>query len=409
MRTATLFAVLTASLFSCTACFGHFNSAPGSKPDAAVMAPSAGTPAPAALPAAPPDYDATDMNRTRTLIKNRYVRGDVHEKTLFYGAVRGMVESLKDPYSEYFDPDEAKEFKEAMYGTFVGIGAELGEKNGRLTVIAPIRGSPAEKAGVRSGDVIVSIDGKNARGLKVGEAVKLIRGKDGTTVKLGLFRAGTKKRLELEIVRAEIAMETVVSKTMKVGKKEFLLVQISGFHEETPAKFRAAVAGAIFRGVDGLIVDLRGNPGGMVDSVRNIICNWDPDGPVTVMEPRGEKPHPILCEQKSSLLKDMKTAILVDGGSASASEIMTGALQDYGKARVFGEKTFGKGCGQNIIDYPDGSSLKLTTFLWKTPKGRSIDKVGLEPDETVKNSAKDDAAKRDATLQRALKWLAGKN
>lgn len=408
MKTIGIFIVLTPIIIGCTACLGHTGAAPALQPDAAIAAPAA-----AAAPmrnvrellAPTDDFDPQDVDRTVQHIREDFVRGDVKDKDLFYGSVRGMVEALHDPYSQFFDPDEAKRFKEQMTGEFVGIGMELGSKDGLITVIAPFPGSPAEKAGLKRGDVIIGVDGKSTSGLTVEETVTRIRGEKDTEVKLMVFRKSEKKRLEFTVTRKEIVLETVNAKTIKAGGHEFLLVRISGFHPDTAKKFRTAVAEGIFGGMEGLIIDLRDNPGGSVDSVVNVVCNWAPDGPVVVMEPRRGKSDQIGCRNASGLLKGMKTAVLVNDGSASASEIMAGALQDYGKARVFGEKTYGKGCGQSVVDYPDGSMLKLTTFLWKTPKGRSIDKTGIEPDEKAENTAKDEAAKRDVPLERAKKWL----
>lgn len=348
--------------------------------------------------------DVNDYDRTWNHVKDHYVKGDAKESEMFYGAVRGIVESLHDPYSEFMSPAEAKEFETSTTGAFSGIGTEIGEKDGIITIMGVIEDLPAAKAGVLSGDILVAIDGVKTQGMTLIDAVKRIRGAKGTSVKLNIYREGFKEPQDFIVVRDNLVVPAAKWKTVAVGHKQFMVLRITQFNESADKLTKKAVNQALKEHLDGLVLDLRNNPGGRLDIAGHIACRWATLPSYTIMERRGVKPEPLLCDERPTLLK-MPTVVLVNKHSASASEITAGALQDYGKARIIGETTYGKGCGQNVYDYPDGSVLKLTTFYWKTPKGRAIDKVGITPDEVVKPGPDDKPNGADAQLDRAIQYL----
>lgn len=349
--------------------------------------------------------DPTNLGRTFSHILEDYVKTDVGTPALFYGMVRGMVAALDDPYSSYMDPGEAKMFVERMTGNFAGIGAVLGVKDGMLTVMSVIEASPAEAKGIKPGDIIAEVDGESMFDQSLDKTVMRIRGEPGTAVKLLIGRKGEKKPLELTVTRAAIPSPPPVAwKTVKEGKKTFMYIEYSSFNEEAKVLFRKAAAEVIAKRVDGIVFDERGNPGGDLNVADDVICHWvKPEETTVIMQYHGPLDVPRVCDGVKPILAGLPTVLLINQYSASASEIMAGALQDYGLARIIGVKSFGKGCGQDVIQYKDGSLLKLTTFYWKTPKGRLIHKLGITPDEEVEND--EDEANGDEQLKRAYDFL----
>jgi carboxyl-terminal processing protease len=341
-------------------------------------------------------------------VKAKYVsQKDVTDEKLFYGAIQGMVGALGDPYSVYFEPVTAKKFNDEMGGTFEGIGAEIGMKKGALTIIAPLPGTPALKAGVKAGDFIIAIDGTDTTGMTVEDAVSRIRGPKATKVKLRIVREGLKEPKEMEITRAKIVVDSVKLEMKKDGNgKKLAVVTVSHFNEDTESLFADAVRKAVLENPAGLVLDLRNNPGGYLDAAVRMASEWVGHETVvseqyadgTKREHRGDV---------AARLGDLPTVVLVNGGSASASEIVAGALQDSGKAKLVGEKTFGKGSVQDYSELSDGSALKITVALWLTPKGRSINKEGIVPDVTVKNSTEDWDESRDPQYDKAVQMLTG--
>jgi carboxyl-terminal processing protease len=335
------------------------------------------------------------------LVKSDYVDQPVSDRDLFYGALEGMLYGLKDPYSTFFNPDSAAEFNQELEGTFFGIGAEIGlDKDGNIVVIAPLPETPAADAGVRAEDRILMIDGKDTAGMTVNEAVSLIRGEKGTPVKITFLRAGTAEPFEVSITRDEIKVDSV---KVEVRDDGIAVIRVSIFNEDTNALFKDAVEKVTKAKAKGLILDLRNNPGGLLDSAINLAGYWM-DGKTAVMEEiKGERTE--FTAEGPDLLKDMPTVVLVNGGSASASEILSGALQDYHMATLIGETTFGKGSVQEYRELPDGSAVKITIAHWLTPLGRSINKEGIAPDTEVPFTSEDSHANTDPQLEAALNLL----
>jgi len=312
------------------------------------------------------------------LVKDLYVE-EVGIKKLIYGAIDGMVSSL-DPFSDFFTPEEYREFMSETEGEFGGIGIEITMENGRPVVVAPIEGTPAWRAGLRPGDVIIAINGEDTFNMSLTEVVKKIRGKPGTKVKLTILRRGEGKPIEVEIERAIIKVPTVKF----VNYEGIGYVKVSQFTHHTAEKLEKALKELLKQNVKGIILDLRNNPGGLLTEAVKVSDLFLPKGKLIVYtKGRREGTHRYFAERKPLVPRGLPVVVLVNKGSASASEIVAGALQDHGVATVVGEKTFGKASVQNLIPLEDGSAIKLTVAYYYTPKGRLIHKKGIEPDVKV--------------------------
>jgi carboxyl-terminal processing protease len=328
---------------------------------------------------APKVVDFAQFWKVWDYIRHQYVDQPVSDQDLYYGALQGLVYGLKDPYSVYFTPSEAAAFADQLDGSFSGIGAEIGiDKDGFLAVVAPIKDSPAAKAGLLAGDRIAAIDNLDTAGMTVNEAVRHIRGEKGTPVVLIVVRQGVVDPISISIVRDDITIDSVA---WAVREDDIGVISISTFDENTSELFAKAAADMVAANVRGIILDLRNNPGGYLESALNLAGYWVNGQTGVIEEVRGARQE--YPADGSNALANVKTVILVNGGSASASEILAGALQDYGKAVLVGTQTFGKGSVQGYQEFPDGSSMKITVARWLTPKGRSIDKVGITPDNIV--------------------------
>ncbi|MBI2476722.1 S41 family peptidase [Candidatus Uhrbacteria bacterium] len=313
------------------------------------------------------------------LLQKEYLRGPVSEKDLFYGALSGLVDGLDDPYSDFFNPEEADEFEHDLEGTFEGIGAEIGIRDEQLVVVAPLKNSPASRAGVQAGDKIYLIDDEETIGMSVDEAVRRIRGPRGTTVTLTLSHDGIEAVEEVEIERDVIEISSVEWELRDDG---IAVIRVFFFNEDTARHFNDAVVELLASGPDGIILDLRNNPGGFLDRAVSVAGEWIGND-VVVIERKDDGTMIPTRAQGVARLSSIPTVVLVNAGSASASEIVAGALQDYGYATILGTQTFGKGSVQEYRELPDGSALKLTVSEWLTPKERSIDKNGITPDTIV--------------------------
>jgi len=335
-----------------------------------------------------------------------YLERPLGDTKLFYGALEGMVAGLGDPYSVFMNPDTAKQFSQELEGSFEGIGAEIGIRVNQLVIIAPLPNTPAEKAGLRAGDKILAIDNFDTSGMAVDYAVSLIRGPHGSKVKLTVMPNGERETKEVALTRERIEIEIVHQelKALPTGKGQVGYIKIAHFSSNTDELFREAWQKLAVRGVQGIVLDLRNNPGGYLDQAIEISSHWIADG-VIVKE---QFAPPEFREHRSTgkgELGNIPTVILVNQGSASASEIVAGALQDTRRATLVGEQTFGKGSVQDLEQFPDGSAVKITIAKWFTPKGRSIDKNGIKPDIEIKLTKEDVEADRDPQLARALELL----
>ncbi len=322
-----------------------------------------------------------------------------------YGAIKGLVGSLNDPYSVYFPPQDSKDFHDTINGSFEGIGMEVGIKDKVLTVIAPLKDTPAERAGIKAGDKVLKIDATSTNDMSVDAAVDLIRGVAGTTVKLTIFRDGEKAPREISIVREVIDIPTLDSSLRADGTYYIALYNFSAssasLMQDALRKFSAS-------GSKNLIIDLRGNPGGYLDSAVDMASFFLPEGETVVTEDFGANGTPRVYKSKGYGLldlKNIKVAILVDKGSASASEILAGALSEHGVAPLIGETTYGKGSVQEVMDITDNTTLKLTIAKWLTPNGISISKKGLDPTIPVTVSDTDIANHTDPVLNRAVLYF----
>lgn len=352
------------------------------------------------------------------LLKLRYY-DDASEKDMFYGAMRGMTEALGDPYTTFFEPKVAKEFSDSLKGEFEGIGAEIGVRNGQLQIIAPLPGTPAEKAGLLAGDYILAIDGKSTEGMVTEQAVTLIRGPKGTSVTLKIGRpakvsaSSDAKQQAKEDTKAEplvkdykIIRDKIIVKSVVLTwpKENVAMIAVANFNLDTATEFRAAVDKVLEKDVQGLILDLRNDPGGYLDRSTYVAGEWIGDK-IVVSERRKGKVIDEFRGTGEGRLKGIPTVVLVNQGSASAAEIVAGALQDYGVAKIIGMKTFGKGSVQDYSEFSDGSAIKITIAEWLTPKGRNINKSGIQPDIQVDRTGQDIEANRDPQLDKALEYL----
>lgn len=334
--------------------------------------------------------------RALQVVKARYVE-EVPVETLMAGSIRGMVKSLNDPHSIYMDAKMLKEFMIETEGSFGGVGIVIGTKDKLLTVIAPIEGTPGEKAGIKSGDQIVKIDGQDTKDLALDEAVNKIRGPEGSQVVLTIMRG--QEVQDYTLTRSSIQIKTVAGKMLdnNIG-----YIRISMFNENTGSDFIRKLQELENQGVKALVLDLRDNPGGLLDESVKVAGQFVPKGPVVSVVTRDGR-----RETHSSNLEVTKypLAILVNGGSASASEIVAGAVQDTGVGTLIGTKTYGKGSVQTIIRLDEEAAIKLTIAKYLTPKDRSINGVGIEPDIVVELPESRD---KDVQLDKALEVLKGK-
>lgn len=334
-------------------------------------------------------------------IQSKYVGRPVDQKTLYYGAVKGLVESLNDPYSVFMDPTVTTDFNNELSGEFEGIGAEIGIKENQLTIIAPLPGSPAEKAGLKAGDKILKIDDKDTSSMDIDYATSIIRGKKGTKVTLTILRTGMENPQPITVTRDQIKVNSV---TWKMEKNNIANIQITYFNSDTSALFKKAVNEILTQSPKGIILDLRNDPGGYLSAATDVL-NYFIENKTLVIEDLGKGEKQEIKSSDNAPLKGIKTVVLVDEGSASASEIVAGALQDYKIAKLVGQKTFGKGTVQDLQQFNDGSSLKITIARWLTPLGRSIDKAGITPDYVVELTQQDYNQNKDPQLDKAMELL----
>lgn len=336
------------------------------------------------------------VNEVYRTLKQKY-DGQLDEQKLILGLKKGLVEAAGDQHTTFLDSEQAVELEESLNGSFSGIGAELGKENEYITVVAPIAGSPAEKAGLRPKDIIFTIDGKDAVGIPVDEAVNKIRGPEGTKVKLGIVRG--QEKLEYDLTREKITIASVESKILdgNVG-----YIKISRFAEDTNKLTTEAADNFKAKNVNNVVLDVRSNPGGYLNSAVTVSCLWLKKGQTVLEEKRGGLVVKDYKCPSNGVLNGIKTVVLINEGSASASEITAGALKDNGAATIVGVKSYGKGSVQEMVPMTGGNILKVTVARWFTPNGKNIDKEGISPvvkveltDDNIKN-------KQDPQLDQAL-------
>jgi len=298
------------------------------------------------------------------------------------------------------DPDETKEFTDDLAGTFEGIGAEIGIRKDIPTVIAPLDGMPAQKAGLRAGDKIYAVDSEPTIGLSLNEIIKKIRGPKDTEVTLTIIR-GEEKPNDIKITRSIIVTQSVKTEMRADG---IYVVKVSNFNNDTQQLFNVAVNDILIKNPKGIILDLRNNPGGYLETSVSLASEWVEEGPVVAEQFNGNRRNEYPARGKARL-KDFPTVVLVNQGSASASEILAGALRDYKLAKIVGETTYGKGSVQSLSDLSGGATLKITVAKWLTPAGDYINDKGLEPDVVVEMTMDDVDNERDPQLDKALEIL----
>jgi carboxyl-terminal processing protease len=317
-------------------------------------------------------YEAFDT------LKSGYYK-EIDQKKVINGAINGMVESLDDPYSDYMSNEEAENFHGSISSSFQGIGAEIQEKDGHIVIVSPIKGSPAEKAGLKPNDMILSVNGKSLQGMNSTQAVTLIRGKKGTKVELSIQRPGTDAPITVPIIRDEIPIETVYGEMVGDGIAK---VQITSFSSNTSKELVEKLNELQGKGMKGLVLDLRQNPGGLLDQAISISSMFVPKGKLILkVEDRNGKIKEYPSQNEGN--PNLPLVVLIDKGSASASEILAGAVKESAGVKLVGEKSFGKGTVQTASDFEDGSNLKFTTAKWLTPNGNWIHKKGINPDVAV--------------------------
>lgn len=348
------------------------------------------------------------FNRTETdffrsvmgfVLSHHIDRAKVSSKDMLYGALEGAVFALEDPYSVFLRPQASKDFFQELDGSFEGIGAEIGVRDSRVMIIAPLEGSPAERAGLLAGDYVVTIDGTPTAGMALDTAVQHIRGKAGTKVVLGLQR--DEKKLDITVTRGPIHVQSV---TVKQGSNGIAVIRLRQFNDDLKERLPKLPKEVLNNKPKAIILDLRNNSGGYLESAVRVGSLWVEDGAVVNEENAEHEKTPYDAEGRAQF-NGIPTVVLVNGGTASAAEIVAGALQDYGLAKVVGQKTFGKGSVQEIKTFDDGSSVKVTTARWLTPKGRSIDKEGIVPDVVVEMNQEEYDGGKDPQMQKAIELL----
>lgn len=349
----------------------------------------------------PATLNYSSVNQVYQALKTNY-DGTLTETELLNGIKQGLANAPGDPYTEYFTPSQASQFNDELNNTFSGIGAELSqESNGDIEVIAPISGDPADKAGLKAQDVITAINGVSTTGMSVEDAVNKIHGAAGTKVTLQILRNQT-QTLSLTITRQNI---TAPSVTTQILPGNIGYMAISTFADDTTSLSQKAANQFASEHVKGIVLDLRDDPGGLLSAAVNVSSLWLPQNQIVLQEKRGSTVVQTYYAEGGNVLHGIPTVVLINGGSASASEITTGALHDHGDAYVIGQKSFGKGVVQQLINFNDGSQLKVTIASWYRPDGQDIEHKGITPDKTVPDSGTDLEAANDPQLQAAEAYL----
>jgi carboxyl-terminal processing protease len=349
----------------------------------------------------PNRLDYSSVDKVYKALKDNY-DGHLTETQLEDGLKHGLAASTKDPYTVYFTPQEAKQFDEELNNSFTGIGATIGtDDDGNIEVVAPIENLPAAKAGLQAKDIIVSINGTSTSGMSVDQAVNKIRGPKGSKVKLEVVRDKS-QTLDFTITRDDIKLPSVNTKTLN-GNIGYM--QITSFSDDTVSLAQQAAQKFKDQNVKAVVLDLRNDPGGLLDAAIKVSSLWLPQNAKILDEKKGDKVLNSEYSTGNDILQGIPTVVLINDGSASASEITAGALHDNKAAYLIGEKSYGKGVVQQLINFHDGSQLKVTIASWYRPNGQNINKKGITPDKTVKLTDEDIKASNDTQLQAAEAYL----
>lgn len=357
------------------------------------------------------DADLKEFWKVWDLMDEKFSHGSstdvITTEEKIQGAIDGLVDVYGDPYTVYFPPADAAAFDADIAGNFSGVGMEVGLRDGLVTVISPLPGTPAEKSGIMAGDVVVKIDETTTEDMRIDEAVRLIRGEKGTVVNLQIYRVGEAGFLDIPVTRDTIEIPTV--KTEQIGK--IFIIALYSFNAVSEEQVQKAVFEYLNSDADKLVVDVRGNPGGYLQSAVAIASHFLPAGKIVVQEKfNDDNKNDVIRSRgrQAQIFTPQNLVVLVDGGSASASEILAGALKDHGVATIIGTQTFGKGSVQELVKLDDGSSLKVTVARWLTPAGTSISNGGLAPDIVISRTPENRLAEIDPQKDAAIDFLNGK-
>jgi len=352
----------------------------------------------------PEDIDFSLFWQTYNVLKEKFINLEKFDnQKIIYGAISGMTKTLDDPYTVFYNPEETKEFEEQLSGTFEGVGMEIDIKNGQLIVIAPLEGTPAQKAGLRPGDKIIKINNLETFEMSVEEAIGLIRGPKGTEVTLTIIRDGWETAQDIKVIREVIKIPSL---KWELIDNDIAYVRIYQFSENLNFEFRKKAIEILNSPAKKVILDLRNNPGGYLE-VAQYVAGWflEKNKTVVIEDFGQDKEKNIYRSEGNGEFYQYPTVVLINQGSASASEILAGALRDNYNAKLIGEKSFGKGSIQEQVRLEKDSSVKITVAKWLTPKGVSISGVGLEPDIEVEMTDEDYQENRDPQLEKAIEFI----
>jgi carboxyl-terminal processing protease len=338
------------------------------------------------------------------ILKDKFVdQSKLDAKQMLYGAIDGMLASTGDPYTTFFDPKEKQDFQEDMTGNFEGIGAEMAIKDEVLTIVSPLEGTPAERAGLLAGDRILKIDNETTTDIDIEEAVRRIRGPKGTSVTLNIYHEGDEEPKDIVVPREIIHVKSIRFE-MKEGNIAY--IRINRFGDETADEFERSVRSAVSARAQGLVIDLRNDPGGLLTCAVDIASFLLPERSVVVIEENGKGERKELKTHAGDVFSKLPTSVIINGGSASASEILAGALRENrDNVRLVGKQSFGKGSVQELVSVTKDTAVKITVAKWLTPKGNQINKVGITPDEEVDLTREQVVNKEDPQLQKAIEWV----
>lgn len=340
------------------------------------------------------------------VLNTKYIDKPVDQQKILYGAVQGAISAVGDPYTTFFPPQDLTNFKTSLQGSFEGIGAEVGMQDGLIVIMATLDESPAKKAGLLPKDAILDVDGQSTANWSVDQAVNKIRGPKGTQVTLTLGRQGKDKPFDVKITRETIQIKSVKWQYRDIvanGKtKHIAVITVSEFGDDTKPLFDQAVNDIFKHSIDGIVLDLRNNPGGYLQTAVDVASNWLTAGQTVVTEAHSDGTSQEYKAEGGNRLNVIKTVVLINGGSASAAEILAGALHDYNIGELIGEKSFGKGSVQELVDLKGGSAVKVTVAKWITPGGKNLNHNGLDPDVAVKLTPDDASKDLDPQMDKAL-------